>query len=373
MGEKNAFKIKSKTKRLILFQIVRIILLISVFFEIQARRWDIVLVNLLVLLLTFLPFFVEKILSIHLPIKFTAPFIISLLGAVFLEKLLAGVILQVFLGILLGVIGFILMFLLYSNSRVKTSYIFVAFFSFCFSVSLGAIWEVFRFFITTYFKSGVGAQSINYTAWGLIFTMIGAFIASTAGFIYVKYRKNGSLHKLADAFSKKHPRFFSNNEDNPSYIQELIRKGESDALEFKSTLRTNLHTNKIDKKMEYSVMKTITSFLNSDGGTLLVGVDDEGKIAGIEKDAFKDNDNFYRHFTNLVKDHIGPEYLPFINSKIVPIENKTVLMVDCDSSNKEVFLKSDDVEEFYVRAGASSVRLDGSKLLEYVNQRFEKK
>jgi len=64
--------------------------------------------------------------------------------------------------------------------------------------------------------------------------------------------------------------------------------------------------------------------------------------------------------------------LPFIKSKVVPIEDKTILKVDCNPSNKEVFLKSEDFEEFYVRAGASSVKLGGSKLIDYVNQKFEK-
>jgi predicted HTH transcriptional regulator len=119
-------------------------------------------------------------------------------------------------------------------------------------------------------------------------------------------------------------------------------------------------------------MKSITSFLNTDGGTLFVGVLDNGDISGIEEDAFKDTDNFYRHFSNLVKDRIGPEHLPYIKTKVVPIENKTILKVDCNSSDKEVFLKTDKLEEFYVRAGASSVKLTGSKLIDYVNQKFEK-
>jgi len=372
MGETNVFKSTSKIKRIILFQFFRILLIISLAIEIETGRWAILIVNLLVLFLTFLPFIMEKTFSISLPLKFDILFLTCLVSAVFLEKLLSGVVLQVFFGMSLGVIGFILMFLLYSNSRIKTSYVFIALFSFCFSVSLGAIWEVFRYFLQVFFNLEIGNFSINYTVWSLVFTMIGALIASTSGFLYIKYKKNGALHRLAAAFMRARPKLFSDYDNSPDYIQDLIKNGESEALEFKSTLRTNLHTKKTDKKMEHAVMKSITSFLNTDGGTLLVGVLDNGNISGIEQDVFSDNDNFYRHFTNLVKDHIGPEYLPYIKSKIIPVEDRTVLKVDCSSSDKEVFLKTDKLEEFYVRAGASSVRLEGSKLIDYVNQKFEK-
>ena len=52
----------------------------------------------------------------------------------------------------------------------------------------------------------------------------------------------------------------------------LIAAGESDRVEFKSTLRTNLHTNRRDRAMESAVTKTLAAFLNSDGGALVIGV-----------------------------------------------------------------------------------------------------
>ena len=64
----------------------------------------------------------------------------------------------------------------------------------------------------------------------------------------------------------------------------LIKRGENEKIEFKSTLRINLHTKEQDKKVENSVLKTIVAFLNSEGGTLLIGVSDCGEIIGIEKD-----------------------------------------------------------------------------------------
>ena len=121
--------------------------------------------------------------------------------------------------------------------------------------------------------------------------MIGAFIISTSGYFYIKYKKNGSLYKLAAIFTYRNPNLFSDYEDSPNFIQNLIKKGESESLEFKSTLRTNLHSKSVDKKMVHEVMKSISSFLKTDGGTLLIGVLDNGEISGIEKNLFCDNDS----------------------------------------------------------------------------------
>lgn len=58
----------------------------------------------------------------------------------------------------------------------------------------------------------------------------------------------------------------------PPSVAELIAGGETGAVEFKSTLRINLHTGQPDEKMHLSALKTITGFLNAKGGTLLIGV-----------------------------------------------------------------------------------------------------
>src|SRR4051812_20966554 len=55
-------------------------------------------------------------------------------------------------------------------------------------------------------------------------------------------------------------------------LKELIASGEGTTTEFKATIRVNLHTRQPDPKMELSCLKTIAGFLNSNGGTLIVGV-----------------------------------------------------------------------------------------------------
>jgi hypothetical protein len=90
--------------------------------------------------------------------------------------------------------------------------------------------------------------------------------------------------------------------------EELIELGEHNKLEFKSTLRWSLHADKVDTRIEHGTLKTIAAFLNTDGGTILIGVEDNGNILGIDADRFENDDKFMLHFANLVNNRIGKQY-----------------------------------------------------------------
>ena len=95
-------------------------------------------------------------------------------------------------------------------------------------------------------------------------------------------------------------------------IIDMIISGENSFLEYKSTMRWNWRENKLDRKMEEVILKTISAFSNADGGKLLIGVTDEGEIIGLESDynTLKEpnKDHFELHFRNLVNDAFGKEY-----------------------------------------------------------------
>lgn len=103
-------------------------------------------------------------------------------------------------------------------------------------------------------------------------------------------------------------------------IRELITQGESAKLEFKSTLRTNLVTGEKDARMERAVLKTIVAFLNSRGGTLLIGVSDSGEIIGTDEASFESRDKMLLHLNHLIEDRIGKEYIAYINYYIVDFD-----------------------------------------------------
>lgn len=150
----------------------------------------------------------------------------------------------------------------------------------------------------------------------------------------------------------------------------LIENGETDMVEFKSTLRKNLKTNTKDAAIEHAVLKTIAGFLNSRGGTLLVGVQDDGLVSGIAPDEFANPDKYLRHFTNLLDSRIGIHINQHIHYDLIKLDDEFVLRVDCDPSPYPIFVKEGNTEFFYVRNGASTLNYSLSEALKYIRERY---
>ena len=156
----------------------------------------------------------------------------------------------------------------------------------------------------------------------------------------------------------------------PLSIAELIAEGENGAVEFKSTLRTNLHTGQTDERMQLSVLKTIAGFLNNRGGTLLIGVSDDGSALGLAADNFQNDDKMGLHLISLVKDRIGDVYLPYVHPHFQDQDGVTVLAVRCEAGPRPAFVKDGLAQRFFVRGGNSTAELAGGSMTDYVKQRF---
>lgn len=152
-------------------------------------------------------------------------------------------------------------------------------------------------------------------------------------------------------------------------VLALIEKGENRAVEFKSTLRMNLHSKKPGKEIELAWLKGIAAFLNTDGGTLLIGVTDDGAVTGLEQDVFENEDKCRLHFKNLIAAHLGAEHSKYIRFSILSVFDKTVGVVQCSRSSDPVFLKDGNKEAFYIRNGPSSDELPVSQALRYIEHR----
>ncbi|MFP6900111.1 MAG: BREX system Lon protease-like protein BrxL, partial [Opitutales bacterium] len=133
--------------------------------------------------------------------------------------------------------------------------------------------------------------------------------------------------------------------------------GESNEVEFKSTLRVNLHTGDPDTRIELSVLKTIAAFLNTRGGCLVIGLNDEAKPLGLEADKFKSEDNMSLHLVNIVNARLGPLAMTLTDVCFDDCEGKRIMVVKCEKSNKPIFCKDADREFFFVRTGPSTTQL----------------
>lgn len=159
----------------------------------------------------------------------------------------------------------------------------------------------------------------------------------------------------------------------PVNTKELILKGEGQTTEFKSTLRVNLHTMKPDKEIEFAVLKTIAGFLNSEGGTLLIGVNDQGEIIGLKNDNFSSRDKMMLHLTHLIKSHIGVHFHHFIRYSVEKQKNREIFRVDCRKADLPAYLKHDKSKSMYIRTGASTAELPANEIHDYIRSRFHKK
>jgi hypothetical protein len=152
-------------------------------------------------------------------------------------------------------------------------------------------------------------------------------------------------------------------------LKELILIGENEKLEMKSTLRFDLRQNIVNKNLEYVIAKTVSAFLNSEGGTLIIGVDDDGNALGLEKDietfSKKDVDGFELHLRNIIKKHLGSNFEKHLKITFPIIDEKTICKVKILKSGKPVFANFEGKDSFYVRNGNSSIPKNREEQSEY--------
>ena len=157
---------------------------------------------------------------------------------------------------------------------------------------------------------------------------------------------------------------------DPFDLTETISYGESDSTEFKSTLRINLHTGQSDTRIELAVLKTVAGFLNGRGGSLIVGVADDGTPVGIEADGFTNEDRMSQHLVNLVRDRISAGALPDIHPHFEDLDETRVLVVRCSPAGSPMHVKDGNEHRFYVRSGPTTQELPAPEALRYINSRF---
>lgn len=154
-------------------------------------------------------------------------------------------------------------------------------------------------------------------------------------------------------------------------VRKIIRRGEDICTEFKQTFSLDIATQTKEKRITDSALKTIAAFFNTKGGDLLIGVDDDKNVTGIDYELDKfhkgKKDKFLNNFKDLFKQNIGPEFYPFLEQRIIDINDKKVLLVSCKPSDKEVFMNGID---FFVRTTPATDKLEGQSQVDYIRTRF---
>jgi hypothetical protein len=164
-------------------------------------------------------------------------------------------------------------------------------------------------------------------------------------------------------------------------IEELINQGENSILELKTTLRWDLKTNQVNKKLEEVILKTVAAFSNGEGGTLIIGVTEAGEIEGLHHDysTFNngDKDKFEIHLRNLLNKEYGVEFSTN-NLKISfpEIDDKEICLIEIKVGLKPLYTSISDpngnkISKFYVRSGNSSQEVPLNEIAEFISKRFD--
>ena len=163
-----------------------------------------------------------------------------------------------------------------------------------------------------------------------------------------------------------------------SAILRNIEMGESERNERKAYLRWDYKTKRRNRRIEYKVARAIAAFMNRvGGGVVLIGVEDSGKVIGIEKDCStlgkgkKNRDGFELQLTEKINEHIGKEFRHLTKVEFGKINNKDVCQVEVTMSPKPVFLKENKKEVFVVRSGNRTQTLNQKETSEYIKMHWE--
>ncbi len=153
----------------------------------------------------------------------------------------------------------------------------------------------------------------------------------------------------------------------------LIAGGESERVEFKESISWDRERKQRNKALEHTIARTLASFMNTHGGVLFVGVDDTGKIVGLDGDLKlsqrKNEDGLRLRLDDLVKQYLGNRFLPKIMIHSLEDGGKVFWAVEVRASNEPVFVKNNGDDEFWIRGMSSSRKLSMREALEYIERR----
>lgn len=158
---------------------------------------------------------------------------------------------------------------------------------------------------------------------------------------------------------------------------ELLAAGEGSKVEFKETFLVDVKNGRVEKFLIHEVLKTVAAFLNTDGGTLLIGVDDNGEPVGLSRDieslnGKKSEDAFVLRLTSSLKQSLGIAAAQMAHTYVERVGDATICRVEVSRSREPVYLTADkgkdgrgnmqkDEQALYIRVNNESVILSNPR------------
>lgn len=206
-------------KQSLLVYLVWVILFLEAIVSAWLQQWNEAFVAIVILALTFLPFLFEERFNIHIPLNAGAMIVLFLFATLFLGEIgnfyerywWWDLVLHSGAAIGVGLIGFVMVFMLFEGDKYAAPPIALAILTFFIAMAIGAIWEIFEYLMDQIFGLNMQKSGLNDTMWDLIVNFAGAAIAGFAGYFYLHGRWFGGLAKLIEQFVKANKKFFRKN------------------------------------------------------------------------------------------------------------------------------------------------------------------
>ena len=157
-------------------------------------------------------------------------------------------------------------------------------------------------------------------------------------------------------------------------VEDLLAEMETERVEFKSSAYFSYRPNVPERVITESVLKTVAGFLNSNGGTLAIGIADDGEVLGIQSDLDKKNvdvDRYVGSLTTAIGHSLGPLASTMAKIRLEAVNGVQVALVYVTPSPEPIYAKvSKGDRVFFARVNNSTRTLEGPDLVGYVKQRW---
>ncbi|MBC7142492.1 MAG: hypothetical protein H5U18_10110 [Rhodobacteraceae bacterium] len=197
-------------------QAIWTVLVVAFLVALITARWSLAFVSVATFALSLLPVLFQRRFGIRLPVRFFGWIVVFVFATIFLGEAFDfynrlwwwDILLHGGSALAFGLIGFLFAFMLFEGDRYAAPAWAIAFVSFCFALSIGAMWEIFEFAMDQLFGLNMQKNGLVDTMGDLIVDTLGAGIGATAGFFYLKGREFGGLTGLLQEFVHANRRFF---------------------------------------------------------------------------------------------------------------------------------------------------------------------
>jgi len=157
-------------------------------------------------------------------------------------------------------------------------------------------------------------------------------------------------------------------------LYSLISHGESERVEFKATVRWDMRESRVNRGLEAVIARSIAGFMNHQGGSLIIGVDDSGDPIGLERDYAtlkrSGRDGFQQCLVGIVQTYLGTDLCPLVHVLFHDVGHKDVCRVVIEPAPRPVYFLEHGEPHYVLRAGNACRELDVREAMQHIAARW---